>query len=441
MFIKNPTEGFRPKKPSDNKSKSRTHSYKTGHRLPILSAEELLSSKKRHWILEQLRQLSNLDEESHKVTYADLIDRFARFVQLTPLLPTAHLGSLLNESLVRGFSSLYHHLHQPESQSLKKSAPNPMLLYAIFSAGLLVKVSRAATNQRVILTAEDGSFLKTWNPLSSSLEELGKFYKLRFVNDLYPGVHYALTVLLARQLMPAVAFEWLSSDEPLFSEWLNALHGTEKLDGRIAAALDASDEVHKTQEELLQELASEFADIEQVNCEETKQGEAFYQWLTNSLEAKTIEVNTPNAGIHVLPEGVFIDTKMVNQFKDQFKEIYGAAEISPTIVMAQFGNLMGIAEKGANDWSHKQYFSASDESRGATVSAGSPLSAISGVTARTNRTRMGFVLGDPRLIFSHGGLPGVSPYVRSALGGNATPSLPNLINKNSTSLKPNPNQK
>ncbi|HYF97694.1 MAG TPA: TraI domain-containing protein, partial [Coxiellaceae bacterium] len=194
MFIKNPTDGLIPKKPSDNrKAKLRSHSYKAGHRLPVLSASELLSSKKRRWTLEQVAQLSYLEEDYYQVTYAELITNFAEFVQVVPMHATAYLGSLLNESLALGFSSLHHHLRQNNGQAIKKTAPDPLLCFAVFSAGLLVNVARMAANQRIVLTAEDGSFLKTWNPMAGPLKEFGKFYKLRFINDGYAGVHYALT--------------------------------------------------------------------------------------------------------------------------------------------------------------------------------------------------------------------------------------------------------
>ncbi len=433
MFIKNPSEGIHPKKGVD-KSKGRSRSYKAGHRLPVLAAEELLSGKKRRWIIEQLRHLSHLPEEHHQAIYEDLIARFAEFVQIVPSSAVGYLGSLLNESLRLGFASLYQYLHQPE-KGLKKSTPNPLLLFAIFSAGLLVNIAKIATNQSIILTNEDGNFLKKWDPFSGSLKDFGSYYKIRFMNDVHPGVHYAVTLLLARQILPMVAFEWLSSDAQILGEWLNALRGNHNLDGRVSVALDSSKEIHQTNEDLLQELALESFEAEQVNCVETEHAEAFYQWLTQGLENKQFKVNTSDAEVHIVPQGVFLETKIFKQFTDVYN-----AEISPTIVINQFGNLMGIPKKGGNDTRFDQYFSTYPETRGGTVASGSPLSAFTGINARQNQSRMGVVVADTRLMFRAGATPTTSAYLKAASTASAAPkqTLPPLQNASIQTSSPRP---
>ncbi len=422
MFIKNPTEGLVPKKPNANhKAKLRSNTYKAGHRLPVLSAAELLANKKRRFILEQVLQLSHLENEHYQATYAELINSFAEYVQIVPMHMAAHLGSLLNEGLGMGFASLHLHMYQSDAQSIKKTAPDPLLCFAIFSAGLLLHVARMAANQRIMLTTEDGSYLKTWNPTAGPLKEFGQYYKLRFVNDAYAGVHYALGVLLARQIMPPVAFEWLASDEQLFSEWLNALRGTTKLDGRVAAALDAAKEHHEFLGQLLYDLALDQAEVEQVNCPETEYGEAFYQWLINNVETNKLKINTSDAELHIVPQGVFIEAKIFKQFTD----IYGASEISPNLVMVQFGNLIGITKKSGQDTVYSQYFSDYPETRGATNTSGSPLSAFSSATARSNQTRMGFVIRDNRLVFRQSAPPTMTSYMKPMDGEKLAPNLPN----------------
>ena len=408
MFIKNPGDGLIPKKPGDmHKTKLRSHAYKAGHRLPVLAAAELLSGKKRRWIMDQLTHLSHLDEEYYQVTYAEFVVNFAEYVQIVPMYMTAYLGSLLNESLGMGFASLHHHLHQPEGHVLNKIAPDPLLGFAIFSAGLLLNLARMATNQRIMLTTEDGSFLRTWNPMAGSLKDFGDFYKLRFVHDAYAGVNYALTILLARQIMPPVAFEWLSSDELIFSEWLNALRGTTNLGGRVAAALDAAKEKEAFLQQLLHELSLEQHDVEQLNCPETEYGEAFYQWLVNNVENNRLKMNTSDADLHVVAAGVFIEAKLIKQFTD----VYGVSGISPNVVMAQFGNLMGIVKKSGQDSLFSQYFSDYPETRGGTHSLSSSLSAF-GASARAHQARTGFLINDARLIFRQATPPNATNYMK-----------------------------
>ena len=54
-----------------------------------------------------------------------------------------------------------------------------------------------------------------------------------------------------------------------------------------------------------------------MNCEETQHGEAFYQWLMNNLENNHLKINTSDASVHMVPQGVFVEAKIFKQFVDQ----------------------------------------------------------------------------------------------------------------------------
>ncbi len=421
MFSKKPTD-TRQSNGVTEKAKPKVYSYKTGHRLPVLTAEELLTGKKRQWLLEQVRQLSHLEPDYYSAFYEELINSYAEFVQVIPINSTGYMGSLLNESLALAFTSLYHFIHPNQDVTIKKAAPNPLLLFAIFSAGLLVNVSRVMTNQRVILCTEDGNFVEQWSPLNGPISKArSEHYKIRFVHDAYAGVQYSLNVLLARQLLPAQAFDWLQSDELIFCEWLNALRNNQNLDGRVSCALEASKEIRQN-EGMLAEFHQEGFGVEQYACPETQDAEAFYQWLTNGIETKQIKVNSVDSGVQIVAGGVFIDQRI---FKD-FSEVYNSPFPS-AVVLTKFCNMMGIVSKGAGDFRYQQYFSVQPEEKSHRA-AGGALGLMSATHSSANKQaqmKSGLVVSDSKLIFKNGIIPSVSQYLKSSESIKA--ELPKLL--------------
>ena len=248
------------------------------------------------------------------------------------------------------------------------------------------------------------------------MSAVGPFYKLYFRTGAYGGTQYALTVLLVRQLLPSEGFEWLSNDENLFNDWLNALRGESELEGRIITELNAAKELLKTP--LGEPLGLPYVDIDQLQTLETQLGEAFVEWLGINISAKKIKVNASDASVHRVIDGVFLeDPKVFQQFVDQY-----GANATVKAVREQFAKIMGI-QKLNNDFLQTHFRSEYSHIRGINSNAMSYF----GLNARPPTTQTGFVITDSSIIFRGGEVVNITQYLQLMPGmTNAHHRLPSL---------------
>lgn len=319
------------------------HTYQEGYLLPVLNAEELLFSARHKGLLRQIHDLAELPPDVFDASYGVLMTRFMEFVQVLPHKTNGILGSLLNYGLARAVAVFQKYCQ------LRKEYATPLLKFAVFSAALLKDVGRVVSNQRIVMTDEHGEFHEDWNPFSGSMVGQCEFYKLYPIAASYLRIELEITPLFARQLIPNDAFLWLSSDLSVFSDWLAALLGEEGVGSKeitwILGILRREDIIA-----VLTTLDS--ASVDTSFSDATEYGEAFYTWLKAGIEKGDIAVNSDDASVHVVPEGVLVEKKLFKQFADLAK-----VPVNFTVIYTQFGNLMGIAKKGGGDYLHAAYFS------------------------------------------------------------------------------------
>jgi hypothetical protein len=384
VFIKNPLGPATP---------SRVPKYKEGHILPVLGAHELLKSERFQTIINDLRALVNLPQEYFDNLYLNALERFAEFVQLIPIQAFGALSGLLAQGVARAFLAVKAYYSED-----KKT--DGLMTYAIFTAALMLDVSKALINQKISIVAEKGEFLDDWRPFEGSLRDHdAEFYKMYPVNPLYQRLDQSIKPLLARQLMPSLGFLWIAGDPAIFAEWLDALRDDALKGGTVnlILALVKDEELQQLMRELfLQEYEAE-------PSIENQHGEEFYKWLKNGLENGEIKTNTSEAGVHVVNEGVLIERKLFKQFSDVYN-----VPVAMNVVMAQFGNLMGIAAKGGSDFVHQQYFSKYAE--GARSGSANSYGAL---TQASRSMRDGVVVSDASKIFLKGDIPAATNLLKA----------------------------
>lgn len=348
MFIKgSSTVGSHPK----------LHTYEEGFLLPVLSGEELLFSHRHKGLLRQIRDLAaEFSQEDFDRSYGSLMRNFMEFVQVLPHKPNGIMGSLLNYSLARAVATFQKYCQ------LRKTQTTPLLKFAVFSAALLKNVGRVVSNQRIVLTDEAGEFYRDWNAFSGSMIGQSQFYKMYPISAAYLRIEKEATPLLARQLIPHDIFLWLSSDLVIFSDWLAALLGEEGVGSKeisLTIALIKREDIIA----ILNTLDGALVDAHEPAA--TEHGEAFYKWLKAGIESGEIAVNTDDASVHVVNEGVLVEKKLFKQFAELSK-----LPVNFAVVLTQFGNLMGIASKGGNDYLHAAYFSPGESAASFTTFSG-----------------------------------------------------------------------
>ena len=368
--------------------------YKVGMILPVLSAKALIGEKRYQFLLDEIAQVCLLPEEYFSALYIDLIDHFAEFVQLIPRQEKGMLGGLLNEGLVRGMAALQRYSNQFGQDSL-----DALHCYALFSACLFIDVSKAVTNQKVVLTDARGEYITQWRSFAAPMVGVGEGYKLYSTSSAYHRLDASLTPLLARQIMPESGFLWLASHWRVFADWLEALQGGGRKGGRLAHLIS------RILEEDLTEWFNliEVPEIDPIEPDEENFADEFYEWLIDGIEDGSIDFNDKDSLVHVVDEGVFVDKQLFKQYADLIN-----LPVNLNVVFTQFGNAVGIVNRGGDyDFQFKQYFS--------DVASGSKgVGFTSSLGQRGGRSMTGSVVDDVRLLFKGKDAPVTSAHVKSA---------------------------
>jgi len=411
MFVKGIISSF---------SSAKQQAYKEGYLLPVLAADELLEAGRHHAIIRQLKDSCELPEKYFNAFYQSVINNFVEFVQVLPTDFDSPLCGLMNESIARAMIALqtYQLEHTKNIDPLKS--------YAVFTAALFQDVSHVIMNQRLLLTEEDGNFIDYWNAFEGSVVGKTNYYRLIRLAPVYQRLDYTLRHLFARQLMPDLGYQWLSGDLHLLADWFDAISGDDSQGGVLAHALSIvkREDVLALQNSLVQ------VPIKQKESPSTEHGQAFYDWLRDRIDNGLTVVNTPDSGLHLTNEGLFIERDKL--FKD-FTEVY-SQPVALQVVYQQFGNLMGVPKKGGYDLMHTQYFSSSMEGGDAvTRTFGSP------IAGKQSSLRDGMVLADPGMVLNNARIPSVSPLLRAMTTKGITHrDLPELNSTPNMTPRPRP---
>lgn len=310
--------------------------------IPILKADQLLGNLRSQSWLNKIKSYLNIPDPHFEALYVELIEKFAAFVQIFPATTEGKLGSLLSDGLARAILALKN-LYESDPE---KIIEDPRYPYAIFSAALLLNIGYV-TNTKITISDSEGRFIADWLPYQGDLVGKGEYYKIHRYAQVPPHLHRHTTTILARQIMPEVAFLWLAEDARLFHMWLSLLNGDRASVGSLEFILSI------TREEMENAFGPEallsIEEIELTRPLETQEAENFLHWLQAEIEKGNIPINTPDANVVVLQEGVFIS---MNLFKE-FCSAYSSQHY--TVLMKAFNHL-GLTELSGSDFKFLQYF-------------------------------------------------------------------------------------
>ncbi|MDP1573854.1 MAG: TraI domain-containing protein [Coxiellaceae bacterium] len=328
-------------------SHSKLHTYEEGYLLPVLTKDELLFSQRHKGLLRLVRDLAEISDDDFNRSYGSVLQNFMEFTQVLPHKTSGILGSLLNYGLANGVAVFQKYCQ------LRKLQTNPLLKFAVFTAALLHDLGRVLTNQRIVLVDENGDFIRDWNPFLGSMVGQAKFFKMYPIAASYLRLEKEVTPLFARQLIPVDCFLWLSSDPVIFSDWIAALLGEEGVGAKeitFALALVKRDDIIAVLTTL------DGANTDMTAPIATELGEEFYRWLKKGLESGEIPVNTDDANVHSVAEGVLLEKALFKKFVEQSN-----LNVNFLTVYHQMADLMGLKKAGA-DFLNAVYYSPSESS-------------------------------------------------------------------------------
>jgi len=328
------------------------------HAIPILSPAGLLLPFKSQ--LSRIQALAGTTQVHFETYYQATLDRYADHCQQRPALQTSHhhQNGLLRLGLETAIAALkvrQAYLLPPGSVPEEAVLKKDLWTFAVFTLALLHGLHEPALSQTVTLYKNDSE--ATWNPWPGSMSANPDVTGYAVEGDGNPNTKSitATSLLLAHQVIEPKGMAWLASDQRVFSAWVGCLSGNQQVAGfmddilakawaslnreggrmrsenpetindeevRSPESIEASKLAHENSRAMTHEPVT----IEdQLHREEPKQEEApaakFVEWLREGLKAGTIPCNSPNARVHVVPEGVLLVTP--NIFKDFVDECGG----------------------------------------------------------------------------------------------------------------------
>lgn len=383
--------------------------YQSGQLLPVLAASQLLGERQHQFFLEQCHALSRLPDEHFQSFYHKLIFSFADYTQLLPREWNDTLGGLLNLSLERAMRCLFHFDEEyPDTPAVER--------FAMFSAALLKDISAVITNQKIFITDEEGNAKSEWQPFKGPMNANpeNEFYRLISLGNHFQRVARSVTLLLARQIMPEAAFQWIASFPQLFAEWLDALEDDDSGGGRLRKIL----QLYELPLENSPKTRLPIHDIPDHDSIATKYADLFIAWLKRAIENGEISINGVDSDLFLTEDGVFLDKGLFKKFKDQYN-----LPVDMSVVQSQLGKVFGLTESTGLDSRVDQLFSQNDANSAVTRQ-----DFLGKTIYQQFRTREGVLISEPALLFA-GSIPDLSRYLEHSahLDVNAYKRLPSLV--------------
>lgn len=340
-----------------------------GRAIQIQLNHQLINPQLQH-LIDSIRLSIGVSTAVFDSFFLPLIHRFIDYVQLIPSVPQSQLGSLLLEGLVRVEYGMHHWVEGRRSQDI-------MFLYAGFSAALLLDIDKIFQLYQVNLLDKRGDLIGCWNPFSGPMTSDAIYYVL--VPNYRDSFEFKSSIahVLAKHLMGHSIYEALSDDRSLYYEWLALLSQSNTANGVFAQLLGLFKDP-----DLLEKIkaALEEACFDPVFLEgyDNEIGLAFLNWLREQIDEGKLVANQQDSDIHLVEQGVFIDSSILVRFLRESAARYGFLQL-----YYQFMGLMGISRSEINGGqfaeivlenpSEDSKFKKSTWLSGAKVNGGNPI--------------------------------------------------------------------
>lgn len=331
----------------DSQAPRKVHIFSEHSVYPVVKAETLLSSIQREKIINDIKMLAEAPQAHYAALYKALFDNFAEFVQILPVNNEARLCSILDEGLLRALFVLQAFLGKRGEGGVE-----PIMVYVMFSAGLLFDLGSILEDRSVVISDRDGTFVKQWYPHEGAMRVTDGYYKIRRGGGYPPWLGRRATPLLARQVMPEIGYAWIAKDARAFDIWIALLNYEREGAGEFTIYFDRALEMleeFKTQQDFYAKFP---INAEEISPKETELGEDFVQWLREAIEKGELSINRNDSDIHRIEEGLFVN--IVDLFERFIKVSAGSKTLYAEIDLAEMINQ--LSKLGMTNGVVKEYF-------------------------------------------------------------------------------------
>lgn len=343
--------------------------------LQVQSSADLLKPHRHQIQLQRIKELAHVPNDIYERFYLPALTQVVELVQLLPAIRIAKFnksGGLLDFTLRRTVETLaWYRRDNPilGQDPAKVPRANALMIYALFTAALLLGLGYISTQYWIALCEADGTFIKRYEPFQGSLLTQGQWYRMG-IEPSFDKLANRATLLFAQMLVPNEAMAWLSTERDLFNAWLALLEG-DLTDGSLLAQFVMPAEWQLLEQNLLTTTFDEIpsllplaedispfaeADIHPLTAQEqisteamplaqqaalaggfaiaraqdlsgdlgaTEIGQMFVNWLRNGIEGHSkrtdgmrnqkLAVNTVDAAIHKAADGVHLNIKKLTE--------------------------------------------------------------------------------------------------------------------------------
>ena len=211
---------------------------------PVLSASELLEPHRE--LVDKIRQYFGVPESVWASTHEQLLHNFARRVQLLPASEAHHHtepGGLLRhalETVNRAMKIRRGYMLPNGASSECISEQQEIWNFAVLCAALLHGIGKPITAVRISLRDREGRALHC----SLACDDLpaGGSYRPEFCRGQQEQHHQSIPLLIAGQIIPKSALQWLSQYPEVFNLWLLTLSGRYTEAGMLGEIITRADQ-------------------------------------------------------------------------------------------------------------------------------------------------------------------------------------------------------
>lgn len=297
---------------------------------PVHSELELLEPHRE--LVDKIRQYFGVPEAAWASTHEQLLHNFARRVQLLPDSEAHHhteLGGLLRHALER----VNHAMKIRRGYMLPNGASTECISeqqeiwsFAVLCTALLHDIGKSITD--VVITMQDEKGSESQWLLACGDIPAGACYRPEFCQEQRDKHHQSVQLLVTGQIIPNTALQWLSRYPEVFNLWLLTLSGRYAEAGMLGEIITRADQyatgkspgsenqeaedtrppspISKTTPSQIDLQPSIQPVVTSRRAKAKQTGQQFLHWLRQQIIDEKISINTINAPLHTVDEGLLL---------------------------------------------------------------------------------------------------------------------------------------
>ena len=216
---------------------------------PVQSGEELLLGAGQ---VAELETLAGVTAVVFREYYLQTLIRIAEFAQELPASEAHHhagrrgLLTHLLEVAVGALRRRRAHFLPPGATPEEMGRESDAWTFAVFTAALLHDIGKPVVDQRIELYLDSGD-RAPWNPWAGSMVAQGAaWYRMEFARGGGYPLHERIVPLLAPQVLPPLAYQWIVAEPQRLSAWLGALNSDSATGGELYEITGQADQESTT---------------------------------------------------------------------------------------------------------------------------------------------------------------------------------------------------